>query len=101
MSQRAAIHRYWLVYCGDGPDRGTVIVTDQPYGFDTAECYEKEVPDQFDAAAASSGEVCADSFEEFICRLWIENELFFTSLPAEQNVDDRVADYGECLRARL
>lgn len=91
--------KHWFVYCGEGPEQGVVLASDKPYGFDTEAWFEEEVPREFDALTPSSGEVCADSFEEFLYRLWVENELFFSTIRDDGEMNDQVARYGEQLRA--
>jgi len=93
--------RHWLVWCADGQDRGTVLTSTLPYGFDTGDWYPDEVPGRIDALAGSDLEVCADSFEEFCFRFWIENELHFASHDGDvsPDVQTELAWYGERLRA--
>jgi hypothetical protein len=65
---------HWLLYVGeDGSE--AVIATDTPYGF------ELEAPGTFAGEPDVDGEptaiVCAESFNEFLYRFWIENEIWF------------------------
>jgi hypothetical protein len=80
---------HWLLYVGpDGSE--AVVVTPNPLGFDEGEGEPIRVVDLADAANWMS--VCSSTFEEFLYRYWIENELFFrlavdetslAALPAE------------------
>ena len=40
--------------------------------------------------------VCSDSLEEFVCRFWVENELFFY----HSDQDPRLTTYGQQLLDR-
>lgn len=90
--------KHWLVYCGDGPENGTVVATDLPYGFETDGQFEEDVPRSIDLARASDVTVCADSFEEFIYRFWVENELSSVQR-GEAITDPDVKRYAELLEA--
>jgi hypothetical protein len=55
-----------------------VVVTESAIGFELDESPAWSVdPGAFDAA------VCADSFGEFLYRLWIENEIWFRLVAAD------------------
>lgn len=65
---------HWLLYLGpDGSE--AVVVTENALGFDEGEGEPIRVVDLTNAANWMS--VCSDTFEEFLYRYWIENELFF------------------------
>jgi hypothetical protein len=65
---------HWLLYLRpDGSE--AVVVTPNPLGFDEGEGEPVRHVDLNDAANWMS--VCSDTFEEFLYRYWIENELFF------------------------
>jgi hypothetical protein len=65
---------HWLLYLGpDGSE--AVVVSPEPFGFREA---ENVLPGPLELGGAEDVlAVCADSFEEFLYRFWIENELFF------------------------
>ena len=61
--------RHWLLHVDEGGE-GAVVTTDEPLGF---------VLDEGEPAASLDGiEVCAPSFAEFLYRIWIEGELFWS-----------------------
>lgn len=74
---------HWLLYVGETAE--AVIVTPSPLGFELGE----ESIRRFELGATAAA-VCAPSFNEFIYRLWLENELWFSlavehsALTAEQ-----------------
>lgn len=70
--QQSALH--WLLYVGpDGSE--AVVVSPESLGFDDGETEPLRLVDLKDPPDSLS--VCSDSFEEFLYRFWIENELFF------------------------
>jgi hypothetical protein len=72
---------HWLMYSGaDGSE--AVVVSSAPLGFDDGETRPLRQLDRQQAVALVA--VCSDSFEEFIYRFWIENELWFRL--AKENV---------------
>jgi hypothetical protein len=64
---------HWLLYIGaDGSE--AVVVSDTPYGF------QAEAPTTFSVTSGSDeaeAVVCAESFNEFLYRFWVENEIWF------------------------
>jgi hypothetical protein len=65
---------HWLLYLGpDGSE--AVVVSPEPIGFGDGENLSPRPVDLGAAQAVLA--VCSDSFEEFLYRFWIENELFF------------------------
>lgn len=65
---------HWLLYVGsDGSE--AVVVSPEPLGFDDAEQEPLRVVRLEDAEGWLA--VCSESFEAFLYRSWIENELFF------------------------
>ncbi len=65
---------HWLLHVrADG--REQVVVTPHPLGFDATENAPLRSLDVTELGRL--GAVCADSFEEFLYRLWVDNELFF------------------------
>ena len=90
--------KHWFVYCSDGPENGTVVATDLPYGFETDGQFEEDVPRSIDLATATDVTVCADSFEEFLYRFWVENELWSVQR-GETISDPDVKRYAELLEA--
>jgi hypothetical protein len=88
--------KHWLIYCSDGPENGTVVAADLPYGFETDGQFEEDVPRTIDLATATDVTVCADSFEEFIYRFWVENELWNVQR-GESISDPDVRRYAELL----
>lgn len=90
--------KHWLVYCGEGPEHGTVVATDLPYGFETDGQFEEDVPRSIDLDTATDVTVCADSFGEFLYRFWVENEL--TGVQRGESISDPdVRRYAEMLEA--
>lgn len=68
---------HWLLYVG--PDGGEAVVgTPDPYGFKCEEEGAEDLngPSVFDVATANAC-VCSESFNEFLYRYWIENEVGF------------------------
>ena len=65
---------FWLLYTG--PDGEAVVVTGSPPGFEFSD-EEAERQQRDSGSLAVDASVCADSFSEFLYRLWIENEIFF------------------------
>jgi hypothetical protein len=92
---------FWLLYAG--PDGEAVVVSDSPPGFEFSdEDAEKHQRDSGSLAADAS--VCADSFSEFLYRLWIENEIFFRLAGPEAGrapLTDEQRRYGEHFRDRM
>jgi hypothetical protein len=92
---------FWLLYTG--ADGEAVIVTEYPPGFEFSE--EDAASQQREPGSlASDASVCADSFSEFLYRLWIENEIFFrlTGPEAEREpLTDEQRRYGEHFRDRM
>ena len=85
---------FWLLYAG--PDGEAVIVTEYPPGFEFSD--EEATRQQRDSGSlASDASVCADSFSEFLYRLWIENEIFFR----RESLTDEQRRYGEHFRERM
>jgi len=61
---------HWLLYVG--PDGGeAVVATPIAYGFESG-----ETPATF-ASRGDEADVCAESFDEFLYRFWIENEIWY------------------------
>jgi len=92
---------FWLLYTG--PEGEAVIVTEYPPGFEFSEeiaARQQREP----ASLASDASVCADSFSEFLYRLWIENEIFFRLGGPEADrapLTDEQRRYGEHFRDRM
>ena len=65
---------HWLLYVGDDGTEA-VIATGMPYGFDG------EAPSTLGGRPDPAEElvtiVCAETFNEFLYRFWIENEIWF------------------------
>jgi hypothetical protein len=57
---------FWYLYLTEDGTEHAVVCTDDLFGHDS------EPP-----AAPGEIEFCAESFEAFICRYWLENEIFF------------------------
>ncbi len=70
---------HWLVYVGAHGSEA-VVVTETPLGFEADEHRFA----RFDPASDSAS-VCAGSFSEFLYRFWIDNEIYFRSLPNARN----------------
>lgn len=86
---------FWLLYTGS--DGEAVVVTGSPPGFEfSEETAKKQQRDPGSLAADAS--VCANSFSEFLYRLWIENEIFFKS---GQSLTEEQRRYGEHFRDRM
>jgi len=65
---------HWLLYLGaDGSE--AVVVSPDPLGFDVGEGDPVRLVTVDDAPDLMV--VCSETFEEFLYRFWIENELFF------------------------
>jgi hypothetical protein len=78
--------RHWLLFIGDQGTQ-TVVTTGFPAGFELP-------PDVLELYADAAGyEICADTFLEFIWRLWIENEIWFTLTEEKQPLTPAQADY--------
>ena len=92
---------FWLLYTG--PDGEAVVVTEYPPGFEFSDEYARE-QQRDPGSLASDASVCAESFSEFLYRLWIENEIFFRlSGPesAREPLTDEMRRYGERFRNRM
>jgi hypothetical protein len=79
---------FWYLYL-KGSGAYAVVVSPGFYGAPEEE-WQDETPEPSDLA------FCAESFEEFMCRFWIENELWFAadeSQPLAPGVDAYVASY--------
>jgi hypothetical protein len=61
---------HWLLYVGDDGSEA-VVATPVPYGF------EGEAPPTLAVGGDADTVVCAESFNEFLYRFWIENEIWF------------------------
>ncbi len=85
--------RHWLVWCGPGPRQGSVVTTSKPYGFGSEDWHEPE-PASISNIGATDLEVCADSFEEFLFRFWVENELWHKD-PSEPG---HLSSYAKALK---
>lgn len=84
--QQWALH--WLLYLGrDGAE--AVVVTPEPFGFDDGDIEPARRGLDLDDAA-DGVTVCSESFEEFLYRFWIENELFF-QLAVDGRAPERLA----------
>ena len=79
---------HWLLY--RSADEECVVATDAPTGFEI----EGETIRTFDPAAGD-GVVCADSFSEFLYRLWIENEIWFALAHENRPLSDEQRRYAE------
>ena len=66
---------HWLLYVGPD-DSEAVVVSSTPLGFDDGET--APVRELRRESAPEIVAVCSDSFEEFLYRLWIENEIWFS-----------------------
>jgi hypothetical protein len=88
---------HWLLYAGDDGSEA-VVATDRPYGF------EGEAPAELTVETDSGGElrpvVCAESFNEFLYRFWIENEIWFAVSGHEEGraLTDEQRRYAEHYR---
>ena len=75
---------HWLLYLGpDGSE--AVVVSPNPIGFDEGEGEPLHLVDL--NAAQDWLAVCAETFEEFLYRYWIENELFFRLAVDQKSLD--------------
>jgi hypothetical protein len=94
---------HWLLYVGDNGEKA-VVATREPYGFVHPDYWEDgaPIPLTFVPDDKPDTYVCANSFSEFLYRLWIENEtwhrlaLEHQPLTAEQQL--YVAPYLETAR---
>lgn len=93
--------RHWLVCCGEGPRMGTVYSADLPYGFDTSGWGEEDPMPTSTPAAFAGLEVCADSFEEFLYRFWVENEVAFAVTENREITDPYLQEYAQLLTRRV
>lgn len=91
--------KHWLVYCSAGPHRGVVLAADLPYGFDTTDEYEAPVPTPLAVTMPSDLTLVADSFEEFLKRFYLENEISFSTVSGDAGFEsEQVERYADQLR---
>lgn len=75
---------HWLLYLGrDGSE--AVVVSPNSLGFDDGESEPLRLVNLNDAQDWLA--VCSETFEEFLYRYWIENELFFRLAVDEMSLD--------------
>ncbi len=75
---------HWLLYLGpDGSE--AVVVSPDPLGFDNGEGEPVRLVNVDDASDRMT--VCSETFEEFLYRFWIENELFFRLAVDKESAD--------------
>jgi hypothetical protein len=85
--------RHWMVYL-DRAGGEAVLTSREPIGFDLPADWPAPPPRVIPAGSAEAGlEVCADSFAEFLYRLWIENEIYF-AVRLGQALDPEAARYA-------
>ena len=79
--------RHWLVLI-ETTGRAPVVSTTRPIGFDLPDDWyedidEERLPDRIRLDGSLDLTVVADSFEEFLYRLWLENEIFFRAVAGD------------------
>lgn len=81
---------FWYLYLTeDGTDHAVLS---------TMEFYDPEDSEPAAAEAPADIEFCAESFEAFICRYWLENEIFFAKTdgtPMPEGTADYLERYGK------
>lgn len=91
--------RHWLIYVDDSGAQ-SMVTSPEPIGFDLPSDWETPLPAIIPLDGSLEIEVCADSFDEFLHRFWIENEIWF-ALDQGKDLPPRLGTYAAQLSPDL